>query len=519
MTRYRVLFCDDLKSDRDAFKRNVAARFEGVIESVLVSSFGGLEKEIAEGRRADVVITDVNFESIGGNPNEGKRIVQAAKEAWPEAQVVIFTARPRSLSAEEVLELSDLGLRRETWVNKIGDDGEEGWNRLAEVLDVLLRAIALHRRAREYRDLSVRDSIRLAAERGIAPAIPDERFAEFPDMLGKSPAMREVYDRVRRVAPTPAPVLLLGESGSGKELVARAVHALSGRRGRFVDVNCSEFTRELLAAELFGHVRGAFTGADSDREGLFASANGGTFLLDEIGEMTPENQAKLLRAIETGEVRPVGSSTTRSIDVRVIAATNRNLRLEVEEGRFRRDLLSRIGAYPIHLPPLRERPEDVPLAICHFLAELRERYKKPVKRIEEAALARLVARRWTGNIRELRNVAIRILVNLDPGADTIRESDLPPDEGDAAAPGAESGEDLFARILDGRLKMSLPSLAKSFGKPVAIELARRTMLHFEGLPDEETCRRLFGMSYRSWQHWAHYNGLTWKKVKDGQGSM
>ena len=244
-----------------------------------------------------------------------------------------------------------------------------------------------------------------------------------------------------------------------------------------------------------------------------AAADGGTFLLDEIGEMQLENQAKLLRALETGEIRPVGSSTTRRVDVRILAATNRDLRSQVEVGAFRRDLLSRIGAYPIVVPPLRDRPEDVPLLATNFLAELRVEYGRRIERIEEAALARLVHRKWSGNVRELRNALIRLLVNLDPDQTVVREGDLPPEEQSAMDPGGNQSDSILARILDGSLRIPLPGIAKTYGKPVALEVVEKTMLHFQGLPDEATCQRYFDMSYRSWQHWAHYNGLTWKKVR------
>ena len=511
--RLRLVFCDDLKSERDSFRRKVASRFEERVEPILVSSYSGLERVVDEGKPVDILVTDVNFETVGGNANEGKRIVQRARAAWPDVEVVVFTGHPRDLSAEEVLELSGLGLRRENWVNKLGDDGEEGWNRLSEVIDVLLRTSVERRMARKYRDLNVQDSIRLCAGRGIGPVLDDERFPEFPGLVGKSREMHDVYEKIRRVAPTPAPVLLLGETGCGKELVSRAIHALSGRRGKFVDVNCSELGPELLASELFGHLRGADTRADTDRNGLMAAADGGTFLLDEIGEMQLENQAKLLRALETGEIRPVGSSTTRRVDVRILAATNRDLRSQVEVGAFRRDLLSRIGAYPIVVPPLRDRPEDVPLLATNFLAELRVEYGRRIERIEEAALARLVHRKWSGNVRELRNALIRLLVNLDPDQTVVREGDLPPEEQSAMDPGGNQSDSILARILDGSLRIPLPGIAKTYGKPVALEVVEKTMLHFQGLPDEATCQRYFDMSYRSWQHWAHYNGLTWKKVR------
>src|SRR5215470_13660983 len=230
-----------------------------------------------------------------------------------------------------------------------------------------------------------------------------ERYS-FDRIVGRSRALREALSLAAKVAPTETTVLITGESGTGKEVVARAIHAASGRAdGPFLAVNCAALPETLLESELFGHERGAFTGAIQDQRGLFEAAAGGTVLLDEIGEMPPAMQAKLLRVLQEGEVVPLGDTRPRRIDVRVISATNRDLRHEVEQRRFREDLYYRIAAFPIRLPLLRERRDDIPLLADRFLAAAAERNRKRIDGFEPAAMERLVAYSWPGNVRELQN--------------------------------------------------------------------------------------------------------------------
>jgi transcriptional regulator with PAS, ATPase and Fis domain len=227
-------------------------------------------------------------------------------------------------------------------------------------------------------------------------------------LVGTSTAIRAVADQVRAIAATDAAILLLGESGTGKEVVARAIHGASARRdGPFVPVNCAAIPEALLESELFGHVKGAFTGADRPRRGLFADATGGTLFLDEIGDMPAALQAKLLRALQDKTVRPVGGSQELQLDLRIVSATNRDLASEVATGRFREDLYYRLAVIPIRLPTLRERPEDIPLLAAHFL---RRAAAPPGGRVEgftDEALERLAQHRWPGNVRELENVIER----------------------------------------------------------------------------------------------------------------
>jgi two-component system response regulator HydG len=225
-----------------------------------------------------------------------------------------------------------------------------------------------------------------------------------------------VLDRVVRVAPSDATVLITGESGTGKELVARALHVASRRGDRpFVPVNCAAITETLLESELFGHARGAFTGATRARRGLFEEADGGTLFIDEVGETAPGFQAKLLRALQDGEIRRVGESMPVRVDVRVIAATNQDLRRAIGEKRFREDLFYRLNVVPIRIPPLRERLEDVPLLAVHFLAEYNQRARSQ-KVFAPAALAELAEHSWPGNVRELENM-VEQAAALSPGAE------------------------------------------------------------------------------------------------------
>ncbi|MBC7185762.1 MAG: sigma-54-dependent Fis family transcriptional regulator [Calditrichaeota bacterium] len=232
-------------------------------------------------------------------------------------------------------------------------------------------------------------------------------------MVGTSRQMREVYSIIDRAAPTDATVLILGETGTGKELVASAIHRLSGRKGRFVAVNCSAFPEGLLESQLFGHKKGAFTGATRDYEGIFVHANGGTVFLDELCSMSLSAQAKVLRTLESGEVQPVGSESVRMVDVRLIGASNRNIEEEVRAGRFREDLYYRLNVVKIQLPPLRDRREDIPQLVGHFLRQACQEQHKPLIRLTPAAMEALVGSAWTGNVRELRNFIERMVIFAD----------------------------------------------------------------------------------------------------------
>jgi len=255
-------------------------------------------------------------------------------------------------------------------------------------------------------------------------ALKDGMEFQLDDIVGKSKAIRDVLAMVRKVANTQATVLISGESGTGKELVALALHAHSDRSDKlFLPVNCGALPETLLESLLFGHMKGSFTGAFANQEGLFERAKGGTIFLDEIGEIPQHLQVKLLRALESREILPIGSTAPRRVDVRLLAATNRDLRMEVEGGRFREDLYYRLNVMEIHIPPLRERPEDIPLLIDYFVRKHNPELKKNFRGIDEDAVRLLMSLPWKGNVRELDNVIEHTMILAE--GDRITVKDLP----------------------------------------------------------------------------------------------
>src|SRR5215510_2373716 len=269
-------------------------------------------------------------------------------------------------------------------------------------------------------------------------------------MVGESQAIRELREQIAMAAPTNGRVLIYGENGTGKELVARSVHALSRRRaGPFIEVNCAAIPEELIESELFGHVKGAFTGAVSDRRGRFEAADGGTLFLDEIADMSVKTQAKVLRALQEQIVEPVGGTTSVKVDVRILAATNKDLPVEIRAGRFREDLYFRLNVIPIYVPPLRDRDADIPLLAEHFMSEFAREYGRRPKHLDPGAATGLRSYRWPGNVRELRNVIERLMIMV-PG-DTISFPDLAFLEG-AAVQGNEGAGAPMLTLHDAREK-------------------------------------------------------------------
>ncbi len=325
---------------------------------------------------------------------------------------------------------------------------------------------------------------RLRREAAVLRRALREQFAT-SSIIGRSDAMREVCDLAERVADAIAPVLLLGETGTGKGLVARAIHASGTRASHaFVMVNCASVPENLLESELFGHVKGAFTGATSSRRGLFEEASGGTLFLDEIGEMPPAVQAKLLHVLERGVVRAVGSDKERAVDARIVAATHRDLRARVREGAFREDLLFRLEVVTIELPPLRQRRDDLPPLIGHMLAQAKARHpESPVTRFGAEALERMLAHTWPGNVRELENTIERAVL-LARGPE-VAASELPSTVG-AKGGGADR------TVFDGAV-MPLYEMERRYARWAIDQLGGRRMLTAERLGvDRKTLARLLG---------------------------
>lgn len=346
-------------------------------EGLRVFSASGAKRalEICRQHRVQVVVTDLMMPGTSGLD-----LLRALKTVSPDSQVVLMTAYGTVETA--VAAMKDGAF----------DFVEKPLKRASIVKSVRL-AVSHQRLLAENKAL--RKKIEILTSR---------------EIIGTSPALRRVLDVVTQAAPSMATVLVLGESGTGKELLARYLHERSARsNGPFVAVNCAAIPETILEAELFGHERGSFTGAVARREGRFAKAAGGTLFLDEIGELTPQVQVKLLRVLQEGEYEPIGGDTQRA-DVRIVAATNKDLRREVSEGRFREDLFYRLNVIAVTAPPLRARREDVPLLVDHFLGTYAAKNGKARLTITQAAVQRLVDYAWPGNVRELENVIERAVV-------------------------------------------------------------------------------------------------------------
>jgi len=361
----------------------------------------------------DLVLTDLAL----GRGLSGMDVLKEARKRRPETVVVMITAHGSEKIAVEAMKAG-----AEDYVPKPFDNDE--------IRLVVQRALDRTRLARENRMLLDRV----------------QRDYAFEKLIGSGPAMRRVFETIQKVAETDITVLVRGESGTGKELVAQALHNRSPRKDRpFVAVNCAAISAELVESELFGHEKGAFTGADARRQGRFEAADGGTIFLDEIGDMAPETQAKVLRVLQERSFERVGGNRPIQVDVRVVAATHRNLEEEVARGRFREDLYYRLKVVETQLPPLRERSEDVPALALRFLEQVNERLGRERQRIAEGALARLARHPWPGNVRELRN-AIEQAAVLSSGP-VIEEADLHLDGAPGGAQDDATGADPAAEGL------------------------------------------------------------------------
>jgi DNA-binding NtrC family response regulator len=374
---------------------------------VKVASDGDAAIAALEAGGIDLVLTDL---ALGRGPS-GMDVLVAAKKLRPEIVVVMITAHGSEKIAVEAMKAG-----AEDYVPKPFDNDE--------IRLVVQRALDRTRLARENRMLLDRV----------------QREYGFENLIGSGPAMQRVFETIQKVAETDLTVLVRGESGTGKELVAQALHQRSNRSDRpFVAVNCAAINAELVESELFGHEKGAFTGADARRQGRFEAAHGGTIFLDEIGDMAPATQAKVLRVLQERSLERVGGTSPIEVDVRVVAATHRNLEEEARAGRFREDLYYRLRVVELELPPLRERSQDVPALALRFLEQVNERLGREKQRLGEEALAALVRHPWPGNVRELRNVIEGAAV-LSSGP-VIGESDLRLDGAPANATASTLGSE------------------------------------------------------------------------------
>ncbi|MCL4217449.1 MAG: sigma-54 dependent transcriptional regulator [Candidatus Hydrogenedentes bacterium] len=426
----RILITEDDKVQRD------------VLEDILTSS-GYTALTAASGTEAlaavenedfDLLLTDLRMPEM-----DGMTLLREVKRRRPDIEVVMMTAFATVNTAVAAMKEGAADYLQKPF------DKEE----LLVVVQKVLEHRALREENRQLREL-VTDTVSLG------------------NIIGESPAMQEVFDRVRRAVAVNSTVLIQGESGTGKELVARHIHFAGPRKKKpFIVVNCAAIPDTLVESELFGHEKGAFTGAEISRQGKFEVANGGTLFLDEIGDMRLDSQAKLLRVLQDGVVERVGASTTRQVDVRVIAATNRDLRKAVDQGEFREDLYFRLEVLPVRLPPLRERMDDLPLLVSHFRGKLSRRLGKPAPTVAPDAIEAMRRYRWPGNVREIENTLEQLFILTD--SSTIRAKDLPeklrvraPEKGEYELPaGGVVLEDLEEELIRQALNRSGGSIKEA----------------------------------------------------------
>lgn len=415
----RVLVVDDDENHAEA----VADSLSPLGYECQVAGSGEKGLALIEADEFDVVITDLKMGEI-----DGLELLQKAKEELPDAEVILLTGHSSFKSA---LAAGQAGAFM--YLTKPVD--------ISELRQAVERASTRIRLLRKNAELSRR---------------LDEKFG-FGGVVGNAPSMKKILDRLKQVSPMNTTVLIRGENGTGKELVARALHQNSDRKNKpFVPLNISALPESILESELFGHEKGAFTGADSKRIGKFEYANGGTLFLDEVGEMPVDTQIKLLRVLEDRKISRVGSNDEMDINVRLVAATNANLEKAVEDGKFREDLYYRLKVYSLNLPPLRERRADIPLLIEHFLEQFAELHGREKPTVTRAARQSLIRHDWPGNIRQLRNAIEAMFVqdfdgvlDVDDLPDDIPPIEAPADE-DEAAPGLSSPKPSGSDAMVGR---------------------------------------------------------------------
>lgn len=383
----RVLVVDDEPALRRSLARLLLSRGMGV----LTADNGTAALDVLKQHEVDVALVDLMMPKMGG-----LELLEHVRRQPLDVEMIMMTAFGDVETAVNAVRAGAFHFLTKPF--RSNDEVVLTVNKAAERRRLLDRAAELERKL--------------------------EQMEKFGELIGNSERMQEVYRLAMGVAPTTSTVLILGESGTGKELTARAIHQHSPRMDSvFVAVNCSAIPVDLVESELFGHVRGAFTGATATRSGLFEAADGGTIFLDEVGDLPPLAQVKLLRALQEGEIKRVGSNETRTVDVRVIAATNVELKEKISAGLFREDLYYRLNVIAINMPPLRDRPEDIPLLAYHFLKKYASRVGSDVRKVSPEAMRALQGQSWPGNVRELENAIEHALVFCK--TDSIEAHDLP----------------------------------------------------------------------------------------------
>lgn len=447
----RILIVEDEKSMREVLKMLLEEDYD------VVTASDGLDgREYIERDIFDLVISDIKMPGL-----DGFGLLKIIKEISPDTLVIMVTAFGTNESAIEAMKLGAYD-----YINKPFN--------IDEIRLIVNKAIEKKRLSEQLKVLREKVEVDYALE----------------NIIGQSPGMQELFKLLPKIAQSNSNVLILGESGSGKELVANAVHNLSPRKGKnFVAINCAAFPEGLLESEIFGYVKGAFTGAMHNKQGLFELADNGSIFLDEIGEMPLNLQVKLLRVLENGTFRRLGGTTDIKVDVRIISATNKDLKEEVKAGKFREDLYYRINVFPIKIPPLRERKEDIPLLIEHFLKKL----SSTKKTITSDAMKLLMDYEWKGNVRELENIVERISLLTEKNEITVK--DLP-----AEITGYKTTIEGIPVFTDEGVK--LDSIIEDIEKKYILQALEKA----NGVKTEAA--KLLNLTFRSFRHRLKKYGIT-----------
>jgi two-component system response regulator PilR (NtrC family) len=457
-----ILVVDDEKSICELLE--ITFRKEGY--RVEIANNVEAAKRKLESQIFDIIVSDIRMPGEGGVD-----LLKFTKEIAPDCFFLLITGVPTV----------------ETAIAAINSGADRYVIKDHELVDQLRRAVR-----------EVSENLRWKKEAGYLRR-ELRRLTGLDNIIGQSPKMRAIFDLIQTVAPQTSRVLITGESGTGKELVARAIHENSARaQAPFITINCGAFPETLLESELFGYMKGSFTGANDNRHGLFQAANGGTLFMDEIGNMSLTMQVRLYRVLQEGKVRPIGSTEESDVDVRIIAATNKNFEKEIAEGRFREDLYYRLSVIPVQLPSLRERKEDIPLLARHFLEKFRKIMEKPIEGISAEAVRKLEAYDWPGNVRELENTMERAVALETTSEITLR---VLPDRiaGYSSAISSQT---------DGIPLVTFPEGGVDFEKEVAGAERRYLVAALDAAQGIRTeAAGLLNISYRSFRHYAKKHNL------------